>query len=103
MEYRLGVWNKIPEAQALTYAECRKRRSLDINLEYYCSVTEKSLCPYADRMRNVKIEYFCWELGECFRNLVKQEILKNLQVADSLSPPSLFLRKTKTLVVLCFR
>jgi len=72
VEYRLGVWTKIPEAQALTYAECRKRRSLDINLEYYCSVTEKSLCPYADRMRNVKIEYFCWELDP--------ELLKGFEV-----------------------
>ena len=35
----------------------------------------------------------------------KQEILKNLQAADSLSPPlpPLILRKTKTLVVLGFR
>ena len=54
----------MPEAQALAYTECRNSRGLDTNLEYHCSVSERSLCPYADRMRNVKIEYFCWELGE---------------------------------------
>ena len=53
------------EAQSLANADCGNRRRLDgINLEYYCSVTERSLCPYADRMRKVKIEYFCWEIGE---------------------------------------
>ena len=64
MDYRVGVWTKVPEAKALAYTECRNSRDLDTNLEYYCSVSERSLCPYADRMRNVKIEYFCWELGE---------------------------------------
>lgn len=52
------------EAQTSAYTECRNSVDLDINLEYFCTVTEKSLCPYADRMRNIKIEYFCWELGE---------------------------------------
>ena len=73
MEYRLGVWTKVPEAQASAYTECRNNRSLDTNLEYFCSLSERSLCPYADRMRNLKVEYFCWELGE---DLLK---LKNSQ------------------------
>ena len=64
VQYRFGVWTEVTEAQSLANTECRNSRDLDINLEYYCTVTEKSLCPYADHMRNVKIEYFCWELGE---------------------------------------
>ena len=64
MEYRPGVWTMVPEAQALANEECRKNRGLDISLEYHCSVSERSLCTYADQMRNVKIEYFCWEIGE---------------------------------------
>ncbi|KAJ7386430.1 hypothetical protein OS493_008558 [Desmophyllum pertusum] len=63
VEYRPGVWTEVIEAQALANTDCRNSRRLDIiNLQYYCTVNEKSLCPYADRMRNVKIEYFCWEL-----------------------------------------
>lgn len=62
-EYLPGIWSKLPEAQPLAYEECRLNRGLDINLEYSCSVTARSLCPYADQMRNVKIEYFCWEVG----------------------------------------
>lgn len=62
VEYRPGVWTMVPEAQALADEECRKNRGLDISLEYHCSVSERSLCTYADQMRNVKIEYFCWEI-----------------------------------------
>lgn len=62
VQYRFGVWTEVIEAQSLANTECRNSRDLDINLEYYCTVTEESLCPYADRMRKVKIEYFCWEL-----------------------------------------
>lgn len=62
-EYLPGIWSKLPDAQPLAYEECRLNRGLDINLEYSCSVTARSLCPYADQMRNVKIEYFCWEVG----------------------------------------
>lgn len=62
VQYRFGVWTEVIEAQSLANTECRNSRNLDHNLEYYCTVTEKSLCPYADRMRNVKIQYFCWEL-----------------------------------------
>jgi len=62
VQYRSGIWTEVIEAQTSAYTECRNSVDLDINLEYFCTVTEKSLCPYADRMRNIKIEYFCWEL-----------------------------------------
>lgn len=73
-EYLPGIWSKLPEAQPLAYEECRLNRGLDINLEYSCSVTARSLCPYADQMRNVKIEYFCWE--------VDPELLKGFAVSN---------------------
>ncbi|XP_078353804.1 uncharacterized protein LOC144638478 [Oculina patagonica] len=62
VQYRSGIWTELVEPQALANTECRDSRDLDINFQYYCSVSAKSLCPYADRMRKVKIEYFCWEI-----------------------------------------
>ena len=64
MEYHPGVWTKVPAAKAIVSDECRRSRSQDASLEYYCEITDRGLCPFADKMRNVNVTYYCWEIGE---------------------------------------